>query len=139
MIRRITAAEFRTRGYAKAAENKVKAARNRQKEADANVTLDRQLKKLGVPLPEHEKTFHPTRKWQFDRAYVDQKIGIEIDGGIWRSGGHNSGRGYSKDRTKDGAAIALGWVVLRFTYAMVADGSAAKIIQAAFKSKSGAK
>ena len=62
-----------------------------------------------------EYRFHPTRKWRFDYAFVNQKVAIEIDGGVWISGRHNRASGYVKDLEKFNAAAALGWVVLKFT------------------------
>ncbi len=46
-----------------------------------------------LPVPEREYKFHPTRKWLFDFAFIDVKLAIETDGGIWMKGGHSSGKG----------------------------------------------
>jgi very-short-patch-repair endonuclease len=62
-----------------------------------------------------EFRFHPTRKWRFDYAFVEQKIAVEVDGGVWIGGRHNRASGYVKDLEKFNAATALGWVVLKFT------------------------
>lgn len=65
-------------------------------------------------VPEHR--FHPTRKWRFDYAWVAGKVGIEVDGGIWKGayGGHTSGTGKMRDMEKDAEAQMLGWKVFRF-------------------------
>ena len=62
-----------------------------------------------------EHKFHDTRKWRIDFAIVDQKIGIEIDGGVWSGGRHTRGNGFVEDMEKYNAAVTLGWVILRFT------------------------
>ena len=62
-----------------------------------------------------EYRFHPTRKWRFDYAFVEHKIAIEVDGGVWINGRHNRASGYLKDLDKFNTATAMGWVVLKFT------------------------
>ena len=62
-----------------------------------------------------ELKFHPTRRWRFDYAIPRLKIAIEIDGGVWIRGRHNSPKGYINDMEKFNEAAALGWVVLKFT------------------------
>lgn len=72
------------------------------------------------PQPEIEKEFHQLRKWRFDCAWVDQKIAVEIEGGIWRrKGAHNTGLAITRDIEKSNAALLLGWRVLRFTVQML--------------------
>lgn len=67
------------------------------------------------PEPVKEFRFHPTRMWRFDFAWVNEKIAIEIDGGIWNKGGHVRGIHYTSDCDKFNQAIILGWKVLRYT------------------------
>ena len=62
-----------------------------------------------------EYRFHSTRLWRFDYAIPRLKIAIEIDGGIWIQGRHNSPKGYINDMEKFNEAAALGWVVLKLT------------------------
>lgn len=77
----------------------------------------------GIPDPEFEYRFHPTRKWRFDIAWDEvaitvgeamgyrsiQKVYLEVQGGIWISGGHNRGAQMKKDWEKYNAATELGW------------------------------
>lgn len=69
----------------------------------------------GLPSPEVEYKFHPTRKWRFDFAWPSQKIAVEIEGGIWTGGRHTRGLGFLKDMEKYNAAGALGFRIFRFT------------------------
>lgn len=69
----------------------------------------------GLPLPEAEHKFHPTRKWRFDFAWPDFKVALENDGGVWINGGHNRGSGWKKDTDKRNTAAELGWRLLRCT------------------------
>ena len=64
--------------------------------------------------PKLEYTFHPTRKWRFDFAWVKQKLAVEIHGGIFIRGGHNRGMQMTKDYEKQREAVRLGWRVLPF-------------------------
>jgi len=66
-----------------------------------------------------EWKFHPVRRWRFDFADPTILLAIEIDGGTWVQGRHNTGAGYAKDAEKYNEAIRLGWAVLRFTPQMV--------------------
>jgi very-short-patch-repair endonuclease len=62
-----------------------------------------------------EYQFHPTRRWKFDFAIVDEKVAIEVDGGIWSGGRHSGGAGQIGDMEKGNEAVKLGWRVLHYT------------------------
>lgn len=82
------------------------------------------LKQRGLPAPELEYKFHPTRKFRFDFAFVPQKLAIEIEGGAFMRGGgrHNRGTGFSSDCEKYSEAAILGWRLLRSTTEQVSSG-----------------
>lgn len=69
----------------------------------------------GLPAPETEWLFHPTRKWRFDYAWPKDLVALEVEGGVWTRGRHVRGAGYLKDIEKYNAAQLLGWTVLRCT------------------------
>lgn len=71
----------------------------------------------GLPPPEREVQFHPTRKWRLDFAWLKQRVAVEIQGGTFLKGktGHSSGVGIQRDCEKGNAATLLGWRVLHFT------------------------
>jgi very-short-patch-repair endonuclease len=60
-----------------------------------------------------EYVFAPPRKWRFDFAFVDEKLAVEIEGGIWIKGAHNRGAHFESDTEKYNEAAILGWRVLR--------------------------
>jgi very-short-patch-repair endonuclease len=64
---------------------------------------------MGLPKPVAELTFHPTRKWRFDFAWPEYKVALEVNGGSWIAGRHNTGSGSAKDREKFTNAAMLGW------------------------------
>ena len=66
---------------------------------------------------EREYRFDPQRKWQFDFAFPDQKVAVEIDGGQWAPHGGRHAR--DTDREKLNRAAVLGWRVLRYSGTML--------------------
>jgi very-short-patch-repair endonuclease len=85
----------------------------------------------GLPAPECEVRFHPTRKWRFDFAWEAQSLAVEFEGAVFAGGRHSRGVGFSGDADKYNAAVLLGWRVLRFTERQVKDGSAVVTIRLA--------
>lgn len=87
-----------------------------------------QIKGLGYKEPVREFKFHPDRKWRFDFAYPEEKVAIEVEGGIWSGGRHTRGTGFEGDCEKYNAAALAGWRVFRFTTGMVTAGNAITIL-----------
>jgi hypothetical protein len=84
-----------------------------------------------VNQPEREYCFHLTRRWRFDFAWPDKKIGVEIEGvGRFTFGRHQQKEGYAKDLEKYNAATLAGWRVLRFTTEMVFAGGVIDDVEA---------
>lgn len=69
----------------------------------------------GLPEPVAEHRFAPPRRWRFDWAFVEQRIAVEVEGGVFMKGGgrHTRGAGFRNDVEKYGEAAALGWRVFR--------------------------
>lgn len=65
-----------------------------------------------LPPPLFEWYFHPTRQWRFDVAWPEQRIALEVQGGIWEQGRHTRGAALLKEWEKLNAAAGLGWRVL---------------------------
>ena len=70
------------------------------------------LKQQGIPKPVFELKFHPTRKWRFDLAWPDQKVALEVQGGIWTGGRHNRPAAMLKEWEKLNTAAGMGWRML---------------------------
>lgn len=81
-----------------------------------------EIKKEGLPEPELEVKFHPTRKWRFDLGWKDRKIAIEIHGAVYQRGRHTRGKGFENDREKMNEAQLLGWRVFEYSTGQVRDG-----------------
>lgn len=75
-------------------------------------------KSAGLPVPETEYEFHPTRMWRFDYAWPEHKLALEVDGGIWSANeqakaAHAKPLAIIRDMEKGNEAVILGWRVLR--------------------------
>lgn len=88
------------------------------------------LADAGMPRPTLEYPFAQGegRRYRFDGAYVPQRVGIEVEGGIWVQGRHNRGGGFEEDCRKYSLASALGWRVVRVTDSMILDNTAVELI-----------
>lgn len=83
-----------------------------------------QLRAMKMPEGRREYRFHPKRMWRLDFAWPEQKIGVEIEGGVWSSGRHTTGVGFTLDCEKYAEAMCLGWSILRVTGSQVENGQA---------------
>ncbi|WP_201746353.1 hypothetical protein [Veronia nyctiphanis] len=85
-------------------------------------TLAMQLLAVGVPEPEREYRFHPTRRWRFDFAWPDRLMAVEVEGGGWNGGRHTRGKGFASDMVKYSEAMRLGWTVYRCDGGLIQSG-----------------
>ena len=89
------------------------------------------MKSEGIPTPEKEFRFHELRKWRFDFCWPTQKIAVEIQGGIWKNGGHNRALGYLRDCEKLNEAQLLGYRVLYVCKEHIDNGLAIQWVKSA--------
>ena len=94
-----------------------------------------QLRDAGLPEPEREFRFHPTRKWRFDFCWPECKVAVEVEGGIFKRGpgGHTSITGIKRDIEKINAAQLLGWRVFRFHAQHINDDEAVPLVRQAME------
>ena len=71
-----------------------------------------------------EYVFAKPRRFRFDAAFPNERVAVELEGGIWRGGRHTSGKGFQSDCEKYNLATLMGWRVLRFTTTDLRDRSA---------------
>ena len=67
------------------------------------------LRSAEIPSPVAEFKFHPIRRWRFDYAWLDQRVYLEINGGIFVGGRHSRGASLLKEWEKIAAATAMGY------------------------------
>ena len=83
--------------------------------------------RLPVPVPEHR--FAPPRRWRFDWAWLDQKVALEVQGGLFTQGRHSRGAALMKEFEKLNTAAELGWRVLFVTPQQMQNGEAFTYIE----------
>ena len=91
--------------------------------------LDWQIKLVGLPPPEREYRFDAKRRWRLDFAWPEQRMAVEIDGGMWVRGAHTRGRRIAQDHEKRNWLTLAGWRVLVYTGDQVKSGKAVNDIQ----------
>lgn len=91
--------------------------------------LDFQIKVAKIKEPVREYRFSPYRRWRFDFAWIEIKLAVEVEGGIWNGGRHLRPTGFKGDIEKYNNAALLGWTILRVTSDMIKSGEALKLIE----------
>lgn len=97
--------------------------------SDLENALAQQIELIGLPEPEREYRFHPTRRWRFDFAWPDSMLAAEVEGGVWSRGRHTRGKGFVADCIKYNQAVMMGWAIVRFTGSMIEDGTALNCLE----------
>jgi hypothetical protein len=69
----------------------------------------------GLPIPLKEVRTIPGRLFRTDYFFQkgDKKVALEIEGGVWKGGGHTSGVGFTKDVEKYNAYAEEGIYLYR--------------------------
>ena len=75
-----------------------------------------------IPEPVTELRFSPPRKWRFDFAWPEHLVAVEIEGGLYKGGRHQSLNGFLQDAEKYEAALVKGWTVYRVPGPWVMEG-----------------
>lgn len=115
---RISLTEYRT-------SNSARLKKAHTKSAEVRRSFLRQCRDAGVEQPATEFQFHPTRKWKFDFCWIEKRIALESEGGLFSArGGHRTYTGIKRDMEKYNAAAKLGYRVFRFTPDEITNGTA---------------
>lgn len=97
------------------ARNHGSRTRGRDSVRDLGPAFATLCRDAGIPAPDPEHRFHPVRRWRFDFAWPDERVALEVEGGIWTRGRHVRGKGALNDMEKYSEAAARGWRILRVT------------------------
>ncbi len=91
-----------------------------------------EIDEAGLPAPTKEHRFS-NRKFRFDLAWIDLRIALEVEGGLWIRGRHVRPAGYERDCEKYNLATLLGWRVFRVTPRHIRQKKAIEMLQAVFR------
>ena len=95
--------------------------------------LAMQIKMAGLITPEREFKAVAGRRFRWDFAWPDQKLLVEVQGGIWAKGGHSTGVGITRDAEKANLATLNGYRQITVTGNQIRTGQALRWIQEALK------
>ena len=86
-----------------------------------------------LPKPEIEYRFDIDRGWRFDFAWPNQKVALEVQGGLFVNGAHVRGAAVVKEHEKLNWAAMHGWRVLYCQPSDVASVRVARMIHYALR------
>jgi very-short-patch-repair endonuclease len=92
-----------------------------------------QMNAIKLPLPDREHRFDQERRYRFDFAWIDIKFAVEVEGGTFKNGRHNTGVGFENDCQKYDLAMRQGWTIYRCTGGMVKSGQAVSTVEILIK------
>ena len=91
------------------------------------------IRESDLPEPVREYKALQDRKFLWDFAWAEQRLLVEVQGGIFRKGAHSTGLGIERDMLKLNLATLAGYRSLQFSRRMIEDGTAIKIIEQALE------
>jgi very-short-patch-repair endonuclease len=101
------------------------------KQSVPELLMEKYLTELKLAY-QREYRFHPIRRWRFDFALTEHRIGVEVEGGAWIRGRHLRPRGFEQDLRKANEATRMGWRIFRFTTNMIERGEAKTFLKELF-------
>lgn len=91
-----------------------------------------------LPTPDMHVRFAKPRRWAVDLMWpAPLMVVCEVEGGVWVQGRHTRGSGFIGDIEKYNELAIRGYLLVRVTYAMIADGRAVEVIRRALAARSG--
>lgn len=77
------------------------------------------------------------KDWRFDFVFLDKKLAVEVEGGIYVNGRHNRGKGFEEDLKKYHEAMKLGFDVYRVGEKLIKSGEAVQMVEYILRGKHG--
>lgn len=114
---------------------KAKAKKRKRYVPNYNDWFAKKLSEAGIKGWVREFNYYPGRKFAADFAWPEEKIILEIQGGVYNGGRHVRPVEYEKDCLKYSLAASVGWCVLLFTPKHLNNGEALLILQDALKDR----
>lgn len=89
------------------------------------------------PHPFCEHAYARERDWRCDFVWPEQRIVLEVEGGVWTQGRHTRGDGFAKDLEKYNALTGAGWTLYRVSQREINSGEALSMIEKALREEAG--
>ena len=109
-----------------------KGASRSVRQSDLERSFDTQCKWLGLPEPDKEVRFEPSRRWRLDRVWPDCMVAVAMEGF-----GHHKLSRYFGDVEKYNAATLAEYRPIRVTTRMIKDGTAVQVVAKALEELGG--
>lgn len=93
-------------------------------ESQLELLLLNRLEHAGLPVGEAQARIIPGRRYEFDRVWREQRVCVEVQGGVHSRMGHSTGVGIERDTEKASLAAAHGWRLLPVTEKQIKSGRA---------------
>lgn len=95
-------------------KSEIKMPKVAPKVPKAVLFIKKALKDAGIEFVTEEE-FSDERRFRFDIAILDKRIGIEYEGLMSKKSRHTTISGFTRDTTKYNLAQSEGWKVYRYT------------------------
>jgi hypothetical protein len=93
-------------------------------ESQLELLLLNRLERAGLPLGVTQVYGVPGRLFKFDRAWKEQRVAVDVNGGTFVKGAHSTGVGIERDCEKACLAALAGWRYLPVTRKQIESGKA---------------
>src|SRR6266567_1586530 len=108
---------------------RLKVGKKTPQNEEAKHLLAWQLKHLGAPVFEVEYRFNtPDTDHRWDIAFTEEKLAVEVNGGIWIQGAHAHPTTIIRNMKKGNLGALRGWRVLAFEPREVKTGGPVNLI-----------
>lgn len=89
-----------------------RAPRQSNRKSKLEGLAEAQLRAAGIGGWVREARLLAPRRFLFDFAWPSEKVVLEIHGGQWTGGRHQTGWGFARDRVKMNLLALRGWLVI---------------------------
>ena len=93
------------------------------------------LTAAGLPEAKREARILAPRRFRFDFAWHKYKVALEVHGGQYTRGRHQTATGFAKDRVKMNLAQLAGWIVIEACTEHVKSGEFVEWVEAAIETR----
>lgn len=116
---------------------KAKEAPKAKQESKLEREMAMAIRMAKLPKPTREVCLVEGRRFRCDFAWEEQKVVLEVEGGIWNGGRHTSPKGFTADCEKYNLLAIAGYKVLRVVDTQIRSGEAVEWLRRALEGSHG--